>query len=90
MALIEDLENLEMTRLEALLKECLLQRPDMTASIPDTQRKRLRSLDDQNIWGEVCRCDPLDAPILYARKHHDPAGGAAGGKSREPEKAMVS
>ncbi len=40
MALIEDLENLEMTRLEALLKECLLQRPDMTASIPDTQRQK--------------------------------------------------
>ena len=40
MALIEDLTNLKMTKLETLLKECLRQRPDMTASIPDTQRQK--------------------------------------------------
>lgn len=40
MALIEDLTNLEMTKLETLLKECLLQRPDISASIPDTQGQK--------------------------------------------------
>ena len=53
MAYTENLTHLEMTEMEILLKECLLQHPEMSAAIPDAEMKKEYTLWMIRTYGEL-------------------------------------